>query len=295
VPLLALGGSEAIAFARLRGADADEVAAGPAAGTILGIARRAHADAIVTDLANSAVTTGELVSLHEALRGSPVAAFTGENVDLPADVVITPYVAARVPDGGAAGRYLLGPRFFVLRAEVRAATGRARAIAARARHVTIAIGGADPADLMPLAVDGALRAGIDAVRVVIGPAMKAERLRGLASERVEVIMDGSMIEALLWADIAITGDGLLKYECAALGLPALVARSPLTDTALSGLFPQAGTAIRTAASPATAEEIGRMVTALADDRARREQMSAAGRRLVDGAGARRIADALGLV
>lgn len=285
---------EGIAYARAGAVPVDEVGREESPARTAEALRAMRPDVIVTDLAHGAMPAARLEAMHRALRGSPVAAFTAGVSDLPADIVIAPYVGAVAPVQRMAGRYLVGPRFFVLRGPVRDAMVHEREIAEGPPRVAVAIGGADPAGLSRTAVQGALDGGARSVRVVSGPAMIEGRIRALASDRVDIVTDAAMIDALLWADIAITGDGLLKYECAALGLPTIIARSPLTDTPLSAVFTQAGSARRSESSPATARELAGTVSTLAADREERRAMSHAGRRLVDGEGAQRIAAELGL-
>ncbi len=299
--VLAFGGEESLRMAELRGIPCIRVAPGASdPEATIELAASHSATVLITDLANRSVTVEELARYHVAVRGRiRSAAFTSGVMTVGADIVISPYVGAVAPSGSSLSRYLMGPEYFVVRRPIRDVMMTVRQIESRARRVVVAIGGADPSLLTTVALFAALRAGVSEVRAVLGPAAQDEvrssvRRVASADARVLVTGDDGLIDALLWADIAITGDGLLKYECAAVGLPTVVARSSLTDSSLAERFETAGTAWRTKSSPASQDEITELVARLAADPGERARMSRLGRELIDGSGGRRVLGALGL-
>jgi spore coat polysaccharide biosynthesis predicted glycosyltransferase SpsG len=230
-----------------------------------------------------------------------VALAGGRLVDLPASVVVAPYVHTTASLD--TGRTLLaGPAYFIFRREFAAAATQARTIAARARRVLVTLGGADPAHLTPTVL-AALHALADAeleVRVVVGPRfpadLRAEIVRAAAAlGRACTLLpsDTDLAAAMLWADLAITADGFTRYETAVTGTPSLTLELPGSDPELNVVFASAGTTRTVADAVALgASELAVLVSDLLSDRAARLEMSRRGRELLDGRGVERILAAL---
>jgi spore coat polysaccharide biosynthesis predicted glycosyltransferase SpsG len=94
-----------------------------------------------------------------------------------------------------------------------------------------------------------------------------------------------------WADLAITGDGLTKYECALLGTPAITLSRPDSDEAMNERFVAAGTSLHLGCG-LDAAELASAISALRVDAPCRAQMSRRGTTLFDGRGAERIIHAI---
>ena len=147
----------------------DILAADPDARAVIDLPRIGVADlAALTDVADRVLVMDDMA----ALAHYPVAWVVNQNAH--ADR------AAYPAEPGA--RYLLGLQYVLLRREFRA-TWPARIVAARARHLLVAFGGADPSGMTDRAVraleqlPAALRGDLE-VRVVVGaanPAGAAER------------------------------------------------------------------------------------------------------------------------
>ncbi len=200
--------------------------------------------------------------------------------------------------GAPRTRFLLGPRYLLLRPQF----GQAgtRSVADRARRILVTVGGGDPMDLTSRLVGWTAHAlGAVEQDVVVGPlSVRSEALR-VASEapggRVGLHEDPKDLAALmLAADVALCGGGQTAYELAATGTPAVAIRLAgnqtlnLTALATGGTLAWAGDAGDADLEVKVATEL----TGLADDRARREEMSRQGRALVDGRGAARVAHAV---
>lgn len=196
---------------------------------------------------------------------------------------------------------LLGPQYALLRGEflrcepVRQPT--------QTRRVLVSLGGADPAgvgllvlqglacisdiNLEVLFIAGSSNAHFD--KIVIA----AEAVRQ-AGHSVEVLsFTNDMPAAMAWADIGIIAAGSTSLEIAYMGLPCLVLT--LADNQLA------------VAQAMTEESVGEVlgwyeqvtpqciadgVVALLGNPQRRQEMTARGQRLVDGAGARRVVSAM---
>jgi hypothetical protein len=230
-----------------------------------------------------------------------------------ADVVIDPPTAAAWPP--AAGVRLAGFEHVLLRREVRAAAlsavrggaddphvpgadSHAHDAAHDADHdarVLLALGGSDPAGLTPLLAEILSAAGID-VTVALGPGY-----RGSSPTAGAVLEDpAAFIPALARAELLVTGYGHSLLEAAHLGVPAIAAVHRPEHLPHAQAFCRAGTArmLDLTAAPGAGPPASRAagVADLADtllaQPAARAAMAARGRELVDGRGARRVAQAL---
>ena len=98
-----------------------------------------------------------------------------------------------------------------------------------------------------------------------------------------------MADLMLWADIAITGDGLTKYETAVTGTPSIMLSTAGSAKALNLEFERARTTQHLGdGGVVSVETIAEATRQLMSDVARRRKMSENGRAMVDGAGIERI-------
>lgn len=251
-----------------------------------------------------------LVCDSYAIRGEylaglpvPVVAVIDDLADrpLPVGLVINPAAGAcaLAYETEAGTKLLLGPDYALLRAEF--AQEPTREIRPTVQRVLITVGGADPFDLTPRLIACTQQAlGRLRVDVVVGPFWSAESQGGLsraaaADGAVTLHHDpAGMRELMLAVDLAIAGGGQTVYELAATGTPAVALqlapnqRGNLRGLAEGGALVWAGDA----RDPDLTTLVGDALTAVANDRERRQAMSRCGRRLVDGQGARRVARAL---
>jgi UDP-2,4-diacetamido-2,4,6-trideoxy-beta-L-altropyranose hydrolase len=269
-------------------------------------AKDVGADVIVTDVCHTAAVRhpDALEAYHRALgsAGALVVSFGGaQYADAAADIVVAPYVAAAPPALRAgAGELLLGPEYFVFRSEFTAAAAEHRTTPQRADRILVTIGGSDPAELTALTLDALARADAPAptLRVVIGAGFPESYRRRLAAlggafaDRIEwLVSPPDMAGLMRWADLAITGDGLTKYESALLGTPAITLSRPDSDEAMNDRFAAAGTSLHLGCG-LDAAELARAIAALRLDCARRAEMARRGTTLFDGRGAERIIHAI---
>ncbi len=160
----------------------------------------------------------------------------------------------------------------------------------------VAMGGSDSAGLT-LRMARAL-APLDPVfraRFVIGPGM-AEREQ-TARTIVELKSNFETIEGAddlateyASADLALTAFGVMAYELASFGVPALYLCRSEDDALSASAFEYAGMGVSLGAAAKTSDEqIAKSVWALLGDAARRRDMRASGMMTIDGEGAARIA------
>lgn len=190
-------------------------------------------------------------------------------------------------------RYLLGLEYALVRADVRAAArGRGKADTAT---VLIVLGGSDPTQLTRRLATAVVQHTDLGVVVGIGPANPdrpaLEELAG-AEPRVE-IDPGDLTAAYRDADIAIIGAGSTMWEVAHVGIPAIALVVADNQAAASGVAATHGVVdVLDARQGIDPRGVAAAAGALHRDADRREAMAAAGRSLVDGLGAARVASAL---
>jgi UDP-2,4-diacetamido-2,4,6-trideoxy-beta-L-altropyranose hydrolase len=220
--------------------------------------------------------------------------------EVPVDLVVNAGAGAdRLPYRGVANtRFLLGPRYALLRPQF--ATIGSRSIADQARRILVTVGGGDPTDLTARLVGWTRRAlGELAQDVVVGPLTgRSEALQGAveaAAGRVVLHEDPKdMASLMLAADVAVCGGGQTTYELAATGTPAIAIRLAENQTRSLAALAEAGTVAWVGDSGDTDLEAKTVtgLTGLVADRTCRDRMNHTGRALVDGRGAARVARAV---
>ncbi len=198
-------------------------------------------------------------------------------------------------------RLLLGVRFALLRAEFRRWRRSRPPVPARARRVVVTLGGSDPDNVSARVLEGlAAVPGPLEVLLVIGAANPhGAALRAavaLCPHPVDVVVDArDMPERLAWADLAVAAAGSTSWELALVGTPQMAVvladnQQPVADRLASD-----GLAVSLGRHGALgADAIAAAVADLAEDRARRSELSRRGQGLVDGRGALRVLAAMDL-
>jgi spore coat polysaccharide biosynthesis predicted glycosyltransferase SpsG/CMP-N-acetylneuraminic acid synthetase len=189
-----------------------------------------------------------------------------------------------------------GPAYAILRSHFQ---GRDKQIGDRPRLVLVTFGGSDPQGLT-LKTVRALRQLPEEVELVAvaGPAFSYRRefeelLSGLA-RRVPLINAASgahIADLMLEADLVLCSGGMTVYEIAALGTPGIVLGQNAREDRRMRAFAEHGSVLYLGlGTDVDASVILRESCALLESVARRREMSARGRALVDGLGAARAAE-----
>lgn len=261
-------------------------------------ARSCAALLVVVDLnhADTLADEDSFVAFLEALRSAGLAltVIDGGGAEcislrrpLPASAIAVPYLNAEKLDyqtlPGTA--VLAGPQYFPLRQEFR--SKGSKAIAPEARRILVSLGGGDVARDQSRIVD-ALDAVQHDLSVRVTGGLEANPAD---SQNVEVLgRVANMAKLIGWADLAILGSGLTRYEAAALGTPSLSfslreEHAPLLDeSAAAGITEHGGLFVQK-----TRGQIAEAIERLIIDAKLREFMSRQGQRLIDGQGASRLA------
>ena len=250
------------------------------------LAQRAAADWLVADIYDIA----ELQRLRATYdRRLAILADFVEQAD-GADLVVDGSAGAdgkSWPSGNASARFLLGPRFAMLKPAIASAT------ATGGGGILVTFGAADEENV-GLLVFRALAAARAPLPITLAAPVGAEaetQARQLAAGSggvLRILPLGPILEPMRQADVAICGAGLTALEFACLGVPMIVL--PIADNQRA--------AARGIAEGGAAEEARNVEHAvdlalrLAADAGRRAEMARKGRALVDGQGAARVAAAM---
>ncbi len=208
-------------------------------------------------------------------------------LESPVRIVVQPSLADWTPAPGAgAGALLCGFAFAPLGRAVRLAIGTRRHGTHGSMRVLLCFGGSDPSDVTArvgraLAMDARWR-----LEVVVGPDYRgAAEVDGLDAVREPA----DLVERLVAADLAVIGAGTMKFEAAAIGVPAILVAVADDQVAVGPPFAATGAAAWAGDGRHLDPRVVRdVVTSLADDVGRRREMSRRGPAVVPGDGSHRI-------
>lgn len=286
----------ALELVRGRGFEALSVRPGNEPEQTVALLRRRGADVLLVD-------SYELDGGYFAALGSQVGLLAAiddlADRHLPVDLIAngSVYAAGLRYSALPRTRLLLGPEYMLLRREFAQEPGRE--FREQVGRILVTLGGSDPWRLTPLLARLVIEAlGSAALDVVIGPFFtNAEEIEALAGQQADVRLHHDpqdMRGLMLGADLAITGGGQTTYELAATGTPAIAIC--LADNQRLNLESWAKAGALLFAGQAGERDLGAKVSSalglLAANPGQRRQMSRAGRSLVDGLGAQRVAGAI---
>lgn len=200
-------------------------------------------------------------------------------------------------------RLLVGAPYVMLRRALRgmiaerSAHGRA-SVNPRGSSLALAFGGSDPLGLTEPVLAALLESVPDVrVDVLLGPGVSAERrqrLSAVSNPRVTLHVDPPELGAVLArADVLISAAGVTVWEALALGVPTVLLCVAENQRVVAAPAIEQGAAVDAGWADAEApQRAARVAGALLADGARRQTLSDAGRRLIDGRGVWRVIDTL---
>ncbi|MBI3126009.1 MAG: UDP-2,4-diacetamido-2,4,6-trideoxy-beta-L-altropyranose hydrolase [Candidatus Tectomicrobia bacterium] len=192
--------------------------------------------------------------------------------------------------------FLFGPEYALIRPELWNVP--ARAVRAEVSSILLTLGGTDDFNLMPVLLR-ALDAlpGVFAVTAILGTYFTdGEAILRAAAEcgkKVRLVESPTSVrDLMLGADLAVSAGGQTLYELAVAGTPAVAIQ--LAENQAGQLRGFAGAGFARLAGVAGRDDVvagvREQVLPLLADAAAREAMAAAGRALIDGRGAIRVAE-----
>jgi UDP-2,4-diacetamido-2,4,6-trideoxy-beta-L-altropyranose hydrolase len=194
---------------------------------------------------------------------------------------------------------LLGPRYALLRREFEGWQGWQREIPPMAKKVLVTLGGADSANVT-------LKA-IRALKDVDVPGLEARIVRGQANPHMELLKKelsdeprlhlltnvAEMSDLMAWADVSISAGGSTCWEQAFMGLPGLIIVTAENQRANAEALGREDIGINLGwHQDLAAERITSQLKQLMINLKLRSLMSKQSQELVDGAGRRRVLQAL---
>ncbi|MCC7418356.1 MAG: hypothetical protein IT176_14565 [Acidobacteria bacterium] len=190
-------------------------------------------------------------------------------------------------------RFLLGPPYLMLGPSFRDVPPPS--IRPEVRSLLVTLGGADAAGLTPAVLDCLVRRAGDSnltVTAVVGPFTPGGAIRALAARcpgRIRLLdAPEDLCDEMLRADLAVSAGGQTLYELARVGCPAIAIEVSADQRDQIRTLAAAG-AVRPVDPGPSLDDLARAVGDLRLDVRLRRAMSAAGRALVDGQGAERVA------
>jgi spore coat polysaccharide biosynthesis predicted glycosyltransferase SpsG len=203
------------------------------------------------------------------------------------DIVLNQNLYASELEYRTKGQLLLGGRYALLRSEFWKWRGESPRRTDILQRALITLGGAPPPALLEIAIRGVEDALVDAEIAAVtgfGSSGGASRAR---TQILEAVAD--MAGLMATCDVAVTAGGSTCWELAFMGVPFLVLVRAGNQTRVAQSCEEAGFALNLGpAETVTPARIATMVTGLAADRARLEQMRAAGPLAIDGWGGVRV-------
>lgn len=200
--------------------------------------------------------------------------------------------AGRVPTGAT---ILTGTDYVLLRPEIATQQCNAESVPPHVRRLLVTFGGADADDLSSRAVAALADPRLDALDadVVVGRGYRdPQALAGRAADNTRVHIDPPDLPRMMAeADLALAGSGTTAWELAYLGVPALLIENS-KGTVVAGMTAAGAARNLGSAAGIKAADIAEALAGLSRDIAARATMRDAGRRLVDGRGPARVADAI---
>lgn len=219
-----------------------------------------------------------------------------------ADVIVNGILWATrwLPERVGGAKVYQGVEYMPLREQFAVANQRPRKVSPQVEEIIISTGGADGRGFATQLMGALQHLSFKChVNVMVGPAYTnsaevkdaAEHISGRAQFSV-VDSAPNMADYLMAADVALVTGGTVMFESAACGTPAVVVCSYEPQVPQAQWFHQQGTAVNLGyfAETVDQERVARAVEELASQPLRRQEMSIAGKKLVDGQGLYRFVE-----
>jgi len=208
-------------------------------------------------------------------------------------------MAPSYPSAALGQIYLNGPEYFIVPEDILEVGRSRRANPSIAKKLFVNMGGVVQHPIFERIIHVLERLAERGIKSTFLMGFDSDVDCGKASnlkEKGVTLLRGTdrMGELLARADIALASSGYIKYELAAAGIPSVLVATVDHQVTLGRTFAEFGKAAIFAGDTHKADpaDVASTVYALALDHKRRQEMSIAGRQMLDGQALRRIEDAL---
>ncbi len=225
-------------------------------------------------------------TLHEAL---PLAVIDDLALPSDCDLAINPSPGASGMATPGASTTLAGPRFAIVDPVYRAVNRTAGKTSGRERRIYLSTGGSEMGGLLGQIAEALLSS--DPRLLVMTASLDPAEAAPSTDPRVSAYRGLKDVSSLMAAATIYVGSaGTTAIQAACAGVPAVLL--PVADNQVpqAQALQAAGCAV--ACDLADLEALGGQVRSLLDDPSKQQRMSRAGKRLIDGQGASRVAQAL---
>jgi len=216
-----------------------------------------------------------------------------------ADLVLNQNISAHselYPSREIHTKLLLGTQYTLLRREFWKWLGWQREINAIASRILVTLGGGDPDNVTLKVIQALQQVNVNDLEVIVvigGSNPHYEVLqKEIATSSLAISLKrnvNDMPELMAWADIAIAAGGSTNWELAFMGLPSLAISVSDNQIAIAKELNQQGVVSYLGwYQQVEPTQISEAVQNLIGDRAKREEMSLKGRKLVDGKGGKMV-------
>lgn len=210
----------------------------------------------------------------------------------PVDLLIdsAPGASKLAYQGEVATLFALGVQYLPLRREF-LTLDRLDTLRDRTPHILLTFGGSDPEDLSSRLLPMVERMeGVGRITVVLGPGYQGRVSPSDAGGRVVILRNvNRMAELMQDADLAISAAGGTALELAYVGVPTLLLPLTQDQEPIATALVEAGASRMLSFAKGEGETVAEQIGNILKDRDARLAMNRAGRTLVDGRGAERIA------
>jgi spore coat polysaccharide biosynthesis predicted glycosyltransferase SpsG len=189
-------------------------------------------------------------------------------------------------------------KYFICHPRIAEAGSRNKIIKKKASRVIVCISGSDPFGITPKVAKALTMFSDDTVsaKIVVGSAMKekdSELVKKFVKDKKNIEVVGftdEFYKLLLWADVAVLGDGLTKFEAATIGTPTLMITqfSDDTEPVVQDFLSLGSARYIGEGTKLSSEEIFLEIQKFLNEYDARILMSQAGKQSLDGYGAKRI-------
>jgi len=195
-------------------------------------------------------------------------------------------------------RFLLGPRYALLREEFRHRPPR-DGESGLVRTILLTFGGGDDRGATVFCLEALKLLGmvVETVVLLAGANPRQEKIRRWVQEEgshIRLIMNATETASIVEsADLAVMAGGMTVFETASLGIPALILQIAENQKMIAEAWQHSGYAVNLGPlENLRAEVLRQKVSDLVNDVGLRRAMSKAGRSMVDGLGTGRVARTL---